>query len=414
MAGFFNAAAYRAEKVRGCASCGLSRGCLSPKMLGTGAGERHVLFLAEAPGEDEDRRGVQLIGQAGQLLRGVLQGLGWDLDRDCRKLNAVNCRPPKNRKPEDHEIEACRRYLTAELAEHRPQVIIPMGGTALKSLYGNRYSRDLGGIMSWRGYTIPDGKLGAWVCPTLHPSYILRKGSDVVAMAAFRNDLRAALGLVGTAPPVYSVEALRQCVTVAQTPREAGTWLIGLLKHPPPITAFDYESTGLKPQRQGHKIVSVGIAASDTECVSFPLHLPGAGWDRVRSLFAEYLASPIRKATWNQQMEMRWSKAMFNVWPAAIVWDGQLAAHVLDCRRGVVNLKFQVAVNLGVLNYESTVEQYKKTQGNEKARYGENGFNGMDQAPFLDVALYGGLDSLFTLLLAKRQRKAIIEQTKED
>ena len=65
----------------------------------TGEGRLKILILAEAPGEQEDAQNTQLIGPAGQVLRKTLAGFGVDLDRDCRKTNAVRCRPPGNRRP---------------------------------------------------------------------------------------------------------------------------------------------------------------------------------------------------------------------------------------------------------------------------------------------------------------------------
>jgi uracil-DNA glycosylase family 4 len=62
-------------------------------MFATGKGEQGIFILAEAPGRTEDSLNVQLVGKAGKLLRGVLHDFNIDLDQDCRKMNAVNCRP---------------------------------------------------------------------------------------------------------------------------------------------------------------------------------------------------------------------------------------------------------------------------------------------------------------------------------
>ena len=91
----------------GCKACPLDH-CRAhtPKMpptIGTGP----VLFLAEAPGRDEDEEtGHPLTGPSGRLLRTCIDDVADN--RVCSYDNVVNCRPPNNRKPEPQEIECCR------------------------------------------------------------------------------------------------------------------------------------------------------------------------------------------------------------------------------------------------------------------------------------------------------------------
>src|SRR5512135_3881384 len=74
-----------------CAECKRNLTVKTPKMDYTGQGLKKTLLIAEAPGEEEDLEGVQLIGPAGQVLRKHLKPLGFDLDRDFHKINACNC-----------------------------------------------------------------------------------------------------------------------------------------------------------------------------------------------------------------------------------------------------------------------------------------------------------------------------------
>ena len=69
-----------------CGLCGLYKNCISPKMPPTGKGRKKILIVAEAPGEEEDKRNTQLIGRAGKYTRRVLKTLNIDLDIDCRKV----------------------------------------------------------------------------------------------------------------------------------------------------------------------------------------------------------------------------------------------------------------------------------------------------------------------------------------
>ena len=98
----------RKKRVFGCEECGLFKNCKTPYMEPSGYGGRKILFLAEAPGAEEDKEGTQLIGEAGQLLREILEDLEFDLDVDGWKDNSVRCRPPKNREPKIKELNCCR------------------------------------------------------------------------------------------------------------------------------------------------------------------------------------------------------------------------------------------------------------------------------------------------------------------
>jgi uracil-DNA glycosylase len=174
--GFFAASSWSAKNSRPqlaqCGACGLSRKCFSPRMPPTGKGSNKVLVVAEAPGEEEDRQGVQLIGRAGQLLRNMLHTIGEELD-DCWKTNAVICRPPGNEIKTEY-VAACRPTLLKTIAELKPRVIILLGGSAVESVIEPEWGRNVGGIGRWAGYTIPSPTYNAWLCPTYHPSYLLR------------------------------------------------------------------------------------------------------------------------------------------------------------------------------------------------------------------------------------------------
>ena len=80
MAGFFPDGliqmAEPASTIPQCGACGLYKGCKSPKMEPTGNGKRKVLIVGEAPGNEEDRKGIQLIGKSGKRLEDDLQSAG--------------------------------------------------------------------------------------------------------------------------------------------------------------------------------------------------------------------------------------------------------------------------------------------------------------------------------------------------
>jgi uracil-DNA glycosylase family 4 len=136
-----------------------------------GAGDPHarIVFVGEGPGEQEDLRGEPFVGRAGQLLTGLIEGIG--LTRDTVYIaNVVKCRPPGNRDPAPIEIESCRPYLDAQLGFIDPAVIVTLGNFATKLLLDTKT-----GITKLRGssYRQPDGRV---IVPTFHPSAVLRTG----------------------------------------------------------------------------------------------------------------------------------------------------------------------------------------------------------------------------------------------
>jgi hypothetical protein len=114
--GFFSATTMAKQPmplplVAQCGSCKLDRECQSPYMPVSGQGKRRVLILAEAPGREEDKQNIQLIGNSGQELIRLLSQIGVDMRRDCWLTNAVVCRPTtksgQNRNPTTNEINFC-------------------------------------------------------------------------------------------------------------------------------------------------------------------------------------------------------------------------------------------------------------------------------------------------------------------
>ncbi len=99
---------------------------------GEGSESTKVMFVGEAPGEQEDLQGRPFVGAAGKLLTDLLKSV--DLRReDVYIANTVKCRPPNNRPPRKDESAACRPYLDRQVALIRPAVICPMGNSAIRA-----------------------------------------------------------------------------------------------------------------------------------------------------------------------------------------------------------------------------------------------------------------------------------------
>ena len=95
-------------------------------VFGVGNPSADLMFVGEAPGEQEDLSGIPFVGRAGQLLDKFLYAV--DIDRkDVYIANILKCRPPKNRDPLPEEEEACIGYLREQVRLIRPKIIVCLG-----------------------------------------------------------------------------------------------------------------------------------------------------------------------------------------------------------------------------------------------------------------------------------------------
>lgn len=120
------------SEVTVCTKCRLSDGRRNA-VPGEGSENSKVMFIGEAPGEQEDAQGRPFVGAAGKLLTELISSIS--LQRaDVYITNVVKCRPPNNRPPRKDESETCRPYLDRQIALLQPKVICPMGNSAIHAL----------------------------------------------------------------------------------------------------------------------------------------------------------------------------------------------------------------------------------------------------------------------------------------
>lgn len=399
MTGFFSPATTSKKPTQSlipkCGACGLFKTCISPKMPVTGDGERRVLVVAEAPGQKEDERNKQLIGDAGQLLRKALDKLGVSLDVDCWKTNAIICRPPKNREPTHNEIDHCRPNLNKAILELQPDVIIPLGTVAIRSLIGPLWREDPGGINRWAGWRIPSQVHNAWIAPTFHPSHVLRSKDDQEGAAVriwFERHLRAAVALEGK-PYTGAIPDYRREVEIELDPDRAAKRITTWIRAGGPA-AFDYETNRLKPDHPNSEIVSCAICWRGRETIAYPW--VGAAIEATK----QFLVSDMPKIGYNAKFETRWSRAIAKVDVNNWVWDGMLNAHILDNRKAVSGLKFQSFVRLGCPDWSDAVRPYLEDED-------ETGRNRIKEVPLRTLLTYNGLDAMIEFEVARLQRREL-------
>ena len=122
------------QEARDCVACPLHE-TRTNVVFGSGNADAELMFVGEAPGANEDLQGLPFVGQAGKLLEKLLGEIGMERG-DVFIANTVKCRPPGNRDPYPHELDACRHYLDSQLELIQPTVICTLGNFATKLLRG--------------------------------------------------------------------------------------------------------------------------------------------------------------------------------------------------------------------------------------------------------------------------------------
>ena len=147
-------------------------------VFSSGSPHSRIMFVGEAPGEDEEIKGEPFVGPAGKLLNKIIQTMGMRRE-DTYISNIVKFRPridgenqgSANRKPSKQEMQNFLPFLVDEIKVVEPELIFALGGTAMTGLLGMESS-----VASARG------RLHKFrehpVIVTYHPSFLLRSGSN--------------------------------------------------------------------------------------------------------------------------------------------------------------------------------------------------------------------------------------------
>ena len=155
-------------KCRDCRACPLGESRTN-NVFGKGDRTAALMFVGEAPGEQEDATGIPFVGAAGKLLDRYL--LAVDLPRDKVYIaNILKCRPPRNRDPLPEEEDACIEHLRAQVRIIRPKLLVCLGRISAQRLIKPdfRITREHGVWFSRGAFEM---------CAVYHPSALLRDPS---------------------------------------------------------------------------------------------------------------------------------------------------------------------------------------------------------------------------------------------
>jgi uracil-DNA glycosylase family 4 len=185
--------AATAEQASTCTACALSE-TRRHVVFGEGNPRTPLVLVGEGPGEHEDASGRPFVGRAGACLDKALQSFGITR-RDVYICNILKCRAAEeidgrlqNRTPTADEVQACARWLDAQLTLIAPRVICCLGGPAAKHIIDKGFK-----ITQMRGQFFPC-RWAPLATACLHPAYVLRRMNEGFANAEteLREDLQRA------------------------------------------------------------------------------------------------------------------------------------------------------------------------------------------------------------------------------
>ena len=420
--GFFKIPTMQAPpkklKLVGCAACGLDQS--GKDSVFAGLGKDKVLILCDHPrgneGNDSDTIFMHRMYDRLWDLQGK-RGLPNDFLESAWFGYIFPCYGIKDKEP---ATDCCSERLNRLIAELKPKVIIPMGPTAVHALIWSRMSGRIKDTKpsDFYGKRIPDRHYNAWICPTYSPEFLTWQKDDHCPYMYFSQHIRAAWKLIDTPFPKIptDIRTTGDALEAAKWIDEIREWgeTDQLDKSPEGYhdVAIDYETTGLKPHRNGHEIKAASVGyRKDGE-----YHAIGFLWDGE----CKELTDAWYKLTHHETIGLVAHKADFEAcwtrfragwhngkteWPTNWSWDTCLGAHVIDNNQKI-GLKLHTYCEFGVIGYDNKVDKFLSTMMDGEDKDSKNSFNllkGGIGVPKGELAYYCGEDSIYTIALRDSQ-----------
>lgn len=121
------------NEIKKCNKCRLAKSRANV-LCGEGHLYAELMLIAQAPGEQENKKDRMFIGPSGKVLDELLKIIRIDR-KEIYMTNLIKCMLPKNRKPKFDEIVTCSPYLDREIALLHPRILAPLGYYATRYLF---------------------------------------------------------------------------------------------------------------------------------------------------------------------------------------------------------------------------------------------------------------------------------------
>ena len=366
MDGFFTLNEDKEEKVGAnrwtCKTCKLYKDAKYPQFDTYGEGKKGIMVIGSGFTEDQWSKSRPVHApkdffqhDIGLFLKYEFKKNGIDFERDCVYLNAVNCTTHK--KVSVTHVGCCRQEkVLPAIRKFKPKAIFVLGIDALTSILGDRWGKGLGSFSRWRGAKIPDQDMKTWIFPVDDPADI-RNNSKAYRLL-WRNDIQSALAMdivdfpdnpLDTMEIIYEYDG-----DVGQKVKE--------FTSPYELISFDYETSGIRPYREGHQIYCASVAVNERRVMSFMFP------DDINSPYLDGFVYLLRdrkigKMAHNMNFEETWTRWCLATQVIPWKFDTMLASHVIDSRPAFCGLKFQSYINFGVLGYDKEMEDWISSDG---------------------------------------------------
>ena len=378
-----------------CAKCKLDKNCKTPRMEVSGLGQKNILIVGDAPSDTDDNNAIQFSGESGEYLNTVLRKEGISLNKDCFKVNAVRCSNDIHPEKLSNAAKLCSGYIEKIIYEKKPELVLILGSAGIATVFPEFKNRL---VNRWRDLLIPDEKYNTNFFITFHPREVLINKYDNNLKYTFERDIKSAFSKHRN-NQIIRDDAQKKIKVL--TDYKSVLDLLNRILDREEFIYFDYETTGLKPFRPGHKIACIGVAFDSNSGYAFPFDF-NSFWSakelaEIKRLWLEILKSPkIKKSIQNYKFEDNWSSIIIGSRVINTVWDTMMASHIRDNRTYFSGLKFQTFINYGVRPYDEHIKSFLDSKGKE--------FNTVMKAPLRELLLYCGLDCLYGIRLYEKQK----------
>lgn len=296
-----------------CETCKLNTTCLHPNIPPEGDIERgRVLFVGEAPGQEEDVSNRPFIGESGQLLRKAI--LANKLTQYVI-VNTVRCRPQKNATPTIKQIRACFPQ-TLELIGNMPHLslIVPIGNIALRAFIGKQGITSLSGKeLEWEGYKL---------MPIIHPASILYDHRNLQVF----NEHMAHI------PAILDSNLIKKDYGRYQKINTIKEWQVFYQRLNSSIYfIYDLETTGLNPFEENQRIKLITFSIEERE--AYALSLDGWSEDEwaiiYHNLKTVFENPEVGKIGHNIKYDNLWMRALLDIEVQSTIGDTCLSQYTL-------------------------------------------------------------------------------------
>lgn len=422
--GFFNIQPEMVAppKKGGCDVCNMDRSGVDAPFVGDG--RDGVLILSDLPAKYEENGEDKLFTAKHYDYLWKLQGKRGLPEYFLEKawLGYVIPCHKGNKEP---VYSCCSARLERLISELKPKVIIPMGPMAVQALIWNRMAGRITNTLPSHlyGKQIPDRYYNCWICPTYGTEFLSWQRDDRCPYDYFAQHIRAAWKLINVPLPKIPTD-----IRVTGDPKEAARWIDEIVewgendildKSPEGYhdVAIDYETTGLKPHRDGHAIKAASVGyRKDGEYHAIGFRWYGDCKELVDAWYKLTHHEKIGLIAHKADFEACWTRFRAGLndgrtdWPTNWSWDTCLGAHVIDNNQKT-GLKLHTYCELGVLGYDTEVDSFLSTMMTGEDKSSCNAFNLLKEpvgVPWNELVYYCGQDSLYTIFIRDRQSAQMV------